>query len=141
MLAILDISTGYRILGLLHIVAVVVAFGPLFVYPTLHRARAAAEMAKLHLYVSLPALVLVWVLGMGMIGMSDEAIEVSDTWVVLALLSWVVLMAVSWFLIRPAITDPSDQAARRLAMGTGITHLLLVFSVWLMVFKPFLDRG
>jgi len=140
-LAILEISTGYRILGLLHIIAVVVAFGPLFVYPALRRAGAASEMAKLHTYVSLPALVLVWVLGMGMIGMSDNAIEVSDTWVLLALLSWVVLMVVSWFLIRPAINDTGEQAAKRLAMGTGITHLLLVFSLWLMVFKPFLERG
>lgn len=137
MLAILEISTGYRILGLVHILAAVVAFGPLFVYPPLRRAGATAELAKLHVYVSLPALVVVWVLGMGMIGMSDGAIEMSDTWVVLALVSWVVLMVVSWFLIRPAISDPGEQAAKRLALGTGITHLLLVFTLWLMVFKPF----
>lgn len=140
MLAIYDfVSTGYQILGLVHILAAVVAFGPLFVYPTLRRAGATGEMAKLHMYMSLPALVLVWVLGMGMIGTSDNAIEMGDTWVVLALVSWVVLMVVSFFLIRPAISDVGERAVKRLAMGTGITHLLLVFTLWLMVFKPFLD--
>ena len=139
MFAVEEISTGYQVLGLVHIVAAVVAFGPLLVYPTLRRAGATAEMAKLHLYVSLPALVLVWALGMGMVGTSKSTIEMSDTWIVLALASWVVLMVVSWFLIRPAITDPGDQTTKRLAMGTGITHLLLVFTLWLMVFKPFLD--
>ena len=32
MLAIFPISTGYELLGLLHILAVVIAFGPLFFY-------------------------------------------------------------------------------------------------------------
>jgi len=45
-------------------------------------------------------------------------------------------MLVSWFLIRPAITDPSEKATSMLAAGTGITHLLLVVALWLMVFKP-----
>ena len=48
-LAILPISTGYQILGLLHILAVIVAFGPLFIYPSLQRAGAAQAVARLHL--------------------------------------------------------------------------------------------
>ena len=74
MLAIFDISTGYQILGLLHILAVIVAFGPLFFYPSLQRAGAAAAVAKLHLRLVLPALALVWVLGMGLVGMSDDVV-------------------------------------------------------------------
>lgn len=140
MLAIDQVSTGYQLLGLLHIVAAVVAFGPLFAYPALRRAGATAELAKLHMYVVLPALALVWVIGMGMIGMSKSTIEMSDTWILLALIGWVVLVAVSWFLIRPATQEGSGpQAIKRMAMGSGITHLLLVVMVWLMVFKPFTD--
>ena len=136
MLAILPISNGYKILGILHIIAVVVAFGPLFLYPSLRRAGETATIAKMHMRLALPTLVLVWVLGMGLSGASDDAIKVSDGWVSAAILIWVVLVAVSWFMIRPAITDQSERATSLLAAGTGISHLLLVVAMWLMVFKP-----
>ncbi len=136
MLAILPISNGYRIVGLLHVLAVVVAFGPLFIYPSLQRAGAGTTIAKLHLRISLPALALVWVLGMGLVGMSDKVWKMSQTWIVLSLIGWVILMLVSWFMIRPALSDTSDAARGRLASGIGITHLLLVVMLYLMIFKP-----
>jgi uncharacterized membrane protein len=135
-LAILDISNGYQIVGTLHILAVIVAFGPLFLYPALQRAGASQTVARLHVRLALPALVLVWVLGMGLVGMSDEAWSMTQTWIVLSLVGWVVLMVVSWFLIRPALTDRSPQAAGKMASGIGITHLLMVVILFLMVFKP-----
>jgi len=135
-LAVYDFSTGYQIVGFLHIMAAVVAFGPLFIYPSMQRAGAGAEVAKLHLRMCLPALVLVWVLGMGLVGMSDDNFEMSQTWIVLALIVWVALLVVSWFLIRPSLSDPSEQARAKLAAGIGATHLLVVIAVYLMVFKP-----
>ncbi|MDQ3468951.1 MAG: hypothetical protein M3487_04160 [Actinomycetota bacterium] len=135
-LGILDLSTGYQIMGLLHVITVVAAFGPLLVYPTLQRAGDSAAVAKLHLRLVLPALVLVWVLGMGMVGMSDNVIEMTQTWIVLSLVGWVALMLVSWFLVRPAITDSGAAARSRLAAGVGVTHLLLVVIIALMIFKP-----
>ena len=78
MIAILPISNGYKILGILHIIAVVVAFGPLFLYPSLRRAGETATIAKMHMRLTLPAMALVWVLGMGLAGASDDAIKVSD---------------------------------------------------------------
>ena len=68
-LAIFPISTGYQILGLLHILAVIVAFGPLFFYPSLQRAGAGADARQ-----APPAAgrcrrsTLSWVLGMGLVG-------------------------------------------------------------------------
>jgi hypothetical protein len=135
-LAIFDISTGYRILGVIHVLAVIVAFGPLFIYPSLQRAGAGATIAKLHLRLVLPALALVWVLGMGLIGTSDSLWEMSQTWIVLSLIGWVILMLVSWFLIRPSLTDTSEQARAKMASGIGVTHVLLVVMLYLMVFKP-----
>jgi uncharacterized membrane protein len=135
-LAIYDISTGYQILGLLHIVAVIAAFGPLFVYPSMLRAGASAAVATWHLRLSLPALVLVWVFGMGLVGASDEVIEMSDGWVIASLLIWVALVVVSWFLIRPSLTDTSERARSMLSAGLGITHLGMVVALWLMIFKP-----
>ena len=136
MLAILPISTGYKVLGLFHILAVIVAFGPLFLYPSLQRAGQTQTIARMHLLMSLPALVLVWVFGMGLVGMSDDTIEMSETWVVLSLIGWVALMVVSWFLIRPALSDTSPAAKGKLSAGIGITHLLLGVILILMIWKP-----
>jgi hypothetical protein len=136
-LAIFDtISDGYQIVGLLHVLAVIIAFGPLFVYPSLQRADAGATLAKLHLRLVLPALALAGVLGVALVEMSDDAWEFSQTWVVLALIGWVALMLVSWFLIRPSLTDGSDQARAKMASGIGVTHVLLIVMLYLMIFKP-----
>jgi uncharacterized membrane protein len=116
--------------------SVVVAFGPLFLYPSLHRAGQTVTIAKLHMYMALPALVLMWVLGMGLAGMSDDAIELSDPWVAVSIVLWAVAVAVSWFLIRPSLTDTSESARAKLSAGTGVTHLILVVGLYLMVFKP-----
>lgn len=136
MLAIYDFSNGYQVLGALHILTAVAAFGPLFIYPAMQRAGAGAEVARLHLRLSLPALVLTWVFGMGLVGMSDDAIEMSQTWIVLSLVGWVAAVAVSWFLIRPSLVEHSESARSKLAAGTGASHLIAVVVIFLMVFKP-----
>jgi uncharacterized membrane protein len=135
MLAIYPISTGYQIMALLHIAAAVVAFGPLLVYPTL-RDAAPQRLAKLHMTMTFPALVLLWVIGMGMAGMSDDTFKVSQTWLVLAIVDWVILVVVSWFLIKPAITDTSESARAKFSAGTGVTHLGMVVGLILMIWKP-----
>jgi uncharacterized membrane protein len=135
-LAIYPLSDGYRFLGLLHIAAVIAAFGPLLVYPTLRASGDSARLARLYLYLSFPALTLVWVLGMGMVGVSDKVVEMSETWIVLSIVGWVILMAIGWFLIRPAITDRSQGADKRFSAGVGATHLLMIVILILMVFKP-----
>ena len=136
MLAIWNFSTGYQILGVLHILAVIAAFGPLLVYPSLRRAGDTAGLAKLHMSLSLPALTLVWIFGMGLVGTSKGHYDMSQTWIVLSLVGWVILMAVSWFLIRPALTDAGESARSRMAAGIGVTHLLLIVQLYLMIWKP-----
>lgn len=137
-LAIWDIadSPAYRYFGALHILAAIVAFGPLMIYPTLRKTGDTARLAKLHLRMTLPALTLTWVLGMGLVGMSDDLWEMKDAWIVVSLLGWVIAMAVSWFLIRPAITDSSEAADKKFSAGIGVTHLVLVVVLFMMVFKP-----
>jgi hypothetical protein len=135
MLAIYPISTGYQIMALLHIAAAVVAFGPLLVYPTL-RDAAPQRLAKLHMTMVFPALVLLWVIGMGMAGMSDDNFELSQTWLVLAIIDWAILMVISWFLIKPAITDTSEPARAKFSAGVGVTHIGMVVGLILMIWKP-----
>ena len=64
-------------------------------------------------------------------------ISLAGTWFVsISILLWLVALAVSWFLIRPALTSESDEARSRMAMGIGITHVALLVSLYLMIFKP-----
>jgi hypothetical protein len=142
MFAVLDLGTGYQIVALLHIISAVVAFGPLFVYPALRKAGQTETIAALHMRMTFPALALLWVLGMGLAGMSkpdgsDEPIyTVSQGWLSGSIVLWAVLMAVSWFLIRPALTDPSESATSKLMAGVGIMHLGLTIGLVLMIWKP-----
>lgn len=136
MIAILLQTTPYRIMALVHILAAVVAFGPLFLYPGLRKAGETRTLAATHMRLTFPALIVLWVVGMGLAGMSEDAYELSQLWLTLSILNWVVLVAVSWFLIRPAISDTSESAASKLAAGTGVTHLGLVVGLVLMIWKP-----
>jgi uncharacterized membrane protein len=128
-------STGFKILLVLHIIAAVAALGPLFVMASLQRADPAAA-GRLYLRMCLPALVLVWVFGMGLVGASDDAFSMGDGWVIASLLVWVALIAVGAAVIRPALTARGDQARARLSAGLGTSHLLTVVVIYLMVFKP-----
>lgn len=135
-IAILLDTFPYRLMSLLHVLSAIAAFGPLFLYPGLHKSGETTVIAQLHMRFTFPALVLLWVLGMGLAGMSEDAYELSQTWLALSVVVWVVLVAVSWFMIRPAITDSSPSATGKLMAGTGITHLGLVIGLVLMVWKP-----
>lgn len=129
-------STTYNIFLLAHVLTATVAFGPLFFYPALRRNGETVTMARLHMRLAFPALTLMWVLGMGLAGLSDGTFKVATPWITMSIVVWAVLMLVSWFLIRPALGDTDPAAAKKLAAGTGITHLLLVVGLYLMVFQP-----
>jgi hypothetical protein len=123
-------------MALLHILAAIVAFGPLFLYPGLRKAGETTTMAAAHMRLTFPALVALWILGMGLAGMSKDTYTMSQLWLTLSIIDWVIMIAVSWFLIRPAISDTSESATAKLAAGTGVTHLGLVVGLILMIWKP-----
>ena len=66
MIAILLDTTPYRVMALVHILAVVIAFGPLFLYPGLRKAGETQTIAATHMRLTFPALVVLWVVGMGL---------------------------------------------------------------------------
>jgi len=80
----------------------------------------------------------VWVAGMGIAGINKFDLA-EMYWVTITIALWLVALAVSWFLIRPSISDESAAATKKLSAGVGVTHLILVLSLWLMIFKPFVD--
>lgn len=127
-------ATGYQVLLLLHVTFVVVAFGGNFVQPMLARSGDVSDEAfgKVSLYIQLPALVLMWVTGMGLVGMSDEIWQMSQLWVILAILTFLAACLLQ-FLVGRSFRSGNRQMA---PMFTGMLHLLMVFGLYLMIFKP-----
>ena len=144
-------ETGYRIVYLLHIAAVVVAFSAAFVHPRLGGLAkrlpgdAASQLnqtivagsTKLHF----PALVLAGLFGTAMVPMSDDLYEFSQAWISGAFLVWFAMLAILFFLLMPAerrlVAAPADgEAQKKVGMFGGILHLLLLVMLVLMIWKP-----
>lgn len=132
-------QTLVQLLYFVHILAVVGAYGPLFLYPRLQRAGETQAMAKLHMRLAFPSLIVLWVAGMGIAGINKFSLA-ETWWISLTIVLWIVALVVSWFLIRPAVSDTSEDARKKMAAGVGVSHLVLVLSLWLMIFKPFVDE-
>jgi uncharacterized membrane protein len=143
-------DTGYNILLLLHIVAVVVAFAPAAINPLLERylvrnggdaalqtwAGFARDYTK---KIALSALVVALVTGILMIVVSDDVIEFSDTWISLAFLVWFAIAGVVSALILKGerLVAAGDMKGRELlAKGGPIATVLLLVMLYLMIFKP-----
>ena len=148
MIAFID-SFGYKLFFLLHILAVIVAFAPAFVWPVVSvqlkkqgkpvgpsiGALAAGNTAKVHG----PALVLVGIFGMGLVGMSDKVFKFSQSWVSVALLLWFIMLGVLFGMMLPAEKKAAlgDEAADKIvSMAGGILHLLLLVMLIDMIWKP-----
>ncbi|HEX7444306.1 MAG TPA: hypothetical protein VF320_10480 [Acidimicrobiales bacterium] len=141
-------STPYRILLILHILFVVVAFGGLFAAPMLARAQGASTAVASGMVgylqrIAVPAIILAGLMGFGLIGMSkvgDKAkFEFSQSWVGIAMLLWLLEIGLLLGLLIPTerkVAAGDAEAAKRLPMFTGLSHLILLVAVGLMVFKP-----
>lgn len=143
------LSTGFGILLLLHLLAVIVAFAPAFVNPFLSaRARSDGQAVPASVWTKLvknsqqvhgPALVLAGIFGMGMVGMSDKAFKFSQPWVSAAFVIWIAMVAIVFGLLIPAekkVAAGDADAEKKVSMFGGIMHLLLLVILILMVFKP-----
>ena len=140
-LAMLD-DTGYKIVLLLHILAVLVAFSPMFVMPLLARSGGEGTGGAVLTYLqrfATPAVVLAGFFGLALIGMSDKVFEFSQAWVSFALLLWIIQVALFIFAILPAQRKAAAgdaEAARRVPMFTGMIHLVLLILLYLMIWRP-----
>ncbi|QWT24394.1 DUF2269 domain-containing protein [Subtercola sp. PAMC28395] len=144
----------------LHVVAAVFIAGPLAILPMvgLRAVREgntvqAASLAKSTSLLSWLSLIIV-VLGFGALGMSDptDNFSFSDTWVWLSIVLYVVAFVLTMFVVVPALRIAGEAPAvagdgtvvaaakpagySRIAMGSGISTLLLVVITVLMVAKP-----
>ncbi len=148
-------TTAINIVELLHILTVVLAFAPVFVHPLLRRQMLAADTSGYrHLVLSMaanarrvhgPALIAAGFLGIALVEMSEDAISVSDGWVIAAIVIWVAMIGVLHGLIRPALKAQGEassgdtsaaSAGRRAEMGSALLSILFVVQMVLMIWQP-----
>ena len=115
-------ATGYKIVLILHIVAVIVGFGALFVVPMLGRAEGASATGRRRHARLRPAgrgagVAVAGILGFALIGMSDKVWEFKQRWVGIAILLWIVELAVLWFGV--AATEKKVGRRRRRGRPAG----------------------
>ena len=130
-------NTGFQILLLIHILAAVVAFGGNFVQPMLQRANTDdAALAKVNKLIQLPALVVLFLAGIGLILTSkvqDVAVfKFDQMWISVAFLV-VIVAIVLQYLIARAYENDNTAVVAPLAGGL---HLCLIVGLVLMIWKP-----
>lgn len=141
-------STTYRLLFLLHIAAIVVAFAPAITHTVLTRQlgqdngvlrRFAGFAATNEQRIHGTALILVGVFGIGLIFTSDSAWEFDQLWVNLAMVVWIAMNGVLHAMIVPgerALGSGDQSAQQRLDLGGLIMTVLFLVMLYLMIWKP-----
>ena len=143
-------STAYKLVFLLHILTVVVAFAGGWTSPRYGSFAATSDeatrtgisgvTAALTAQMHMPALVLAGFFGIVLIPLSDGWIEFSQMWISLGFLLWFAMLGVMFGLVIPAqrklVAGETGDPEKKLAMATGITHLLFLLMLIDMIWKP-----
>ena len=144
-------TTAYNIVELLHVLTVLVALAPVFVHPLLRRQMRTADGAgQQQLVVAMaanarrlygPALIVAGLLGIAMVEMSEEAISMTEGWVIAAIVVWVVMNGVLHGMIRPALKaqgsdGPSPGTDKRLEAASALMSIGFTVQLVLMIWQP-----
>ena len=148
-------GTVYKIMFLLHIVAIVAAFAPMVIHPVMGAQakgdgggtveRVAGYMAANSRRIHFPALIAVGIFGLGMVfsskpsGADDAAWGFDQTWVSLALLVWIALCGIVSAVITPGerkLAAGDLDAEKKVALGGQIATVLFLVMLYLMIWKP-----
>jgi uncharacterized membrane protein len=150
LLVLADVGSGlYKLFFLLHIIAVLVAFAPAVVHAIMGAQFEALSDEDGQKFARLayknshrvygPALVLIGFFGVGLVIISDKAIEFSDAWVSLAFIVWLAIIGVVFGMILPSekkVGGGDMAASKAVAMGGQIATVLLLVMLYLMIWKP-----
>jgi len=144
-------TTAYNIVELLHVLTVLVALAPVFVHPLLRRQmQSAGGSAHQQLVVAMasnarrmygPALIVAGLLGIALVEMSEDAISLTEGWVIAAIVIWVAMNGVLHGLIRPALKaqgagDVSLGTGKRLEAGAALLSIGFTVQLVLMIWQP-----
>ena len=144
-------TTVYNIVELLHVLTILVALAPVFVHPLLRKQmRAVGGDGHQHLVVAMaanarrlysPALIVAGLLGIALVEMSEDAISMTDGWVIAAIVIWVIMNGVLHGMIRPALKAQGDEGAsagtdKRLEVGSALLSIAFTVQLILMIWQP-----
>jgi len=143
---------GYKVLLLLHLLSVVIGFGPWMLNGLLPRwalARSAEEGQAVNgaafriSNISQFAIYAAFIFGFATLGSApSHTIKASQAWVWISILCWIAIVGVMHGLALPAqrqLRDgQGDRAAvtQRLSVAAGIINLLVIVAIVMMVFEP-----
>lgn len=157
------VDPGYKITLFLHILAVVLAFGPTFGYaiffsvaPQYPRATPAilTGMQRCDRYLVNPGMVVLLLAGIGLLAMSDGAWDTSDVFVAVGFVAIFALFGLQHGFFQPQTQKAKELAERDLkagdtlsaefeALGARIGNvgklagLIVVVTIFFMTYKPF----
>jgi len=158
------VSADYKIALFLHILAVVLAFGPTFGYAlfasvaTQHPRATPAILTGIQRcdrYLVNPGLIVLLIAGIYLLVASDSAWETSDVFVSVGFLAIIVLFGLQHAFFQPqvrkakelaerdlkggdALSDEFEAVTERIGRVGGIAGLIVVVSIFFMSYKPFL---
>jgi uncharacterized membrane protein len=153
---------GYKIAAFLHILAVVLAFGPTFGYafffsvaPQFPRATPAilAGVQKVDRYLVNPGMIVLLLAGIYLL--ADGPWEESDVFISVGFLAIIVLFGLQHAFFQPqtrkarnlaerdlksgdAFSDEFNVVSERLSKVGGLAGLIVVVTIFFMSYKPFL---
>jgi len=158
------VDPGYKIVLFLHILAVVLAFGPTFGYafffsvaPQYPQATPAilAGVQKVDKYLVNPGMIVLLLAGIGLLSLSDGAWDTSDAFVGVGILAILVLFGLQHGFFQPQVRKAKEVAERDLKAGAALSPefeaigqrfgqvgtlagVVVVVTIFFMTYKPFL---
>jgi uncharacterized membrane protein len=158
------VDPGYKIALFLHILAVVLAFGPTFGYafffsvaPQYPKATPAilAGVQKVDRYLVNPGMVVLLLAGIVLLTASDGAWDTSDVFVAVGFVAIIALFGLQHGFFQPQTQKAKEIAERDLKAGDtlslefealsqrigqvgGIAGIVVVVAIFFMTYKPFL---
>lgn len=155
--------TFESVLVFLHVLAVIVAFGPTFAYGILVSTAVATNQAavptvisgirRIDTFLGLPGLAVLVVTGIWLVIDEDRPWDWSDTFVSIGLTAIIILIAMMLLFFRPrskraaaiaeqdlaagtGLSDDFDALSRQLAIGSQLATLIVLVALFFMVVKP-----
>jgi uncharacterized membrane protein len=158
------VDPGYKIALFLHIVAVVLAFGPTFGYafffsvaPQYPKATPAilAGVQRVDRYLVNPGMVILLLAGIGLLSASDGVWDGSDAFVVVGFIAIIALFGLQHGFFQPQVRKAKALAERDLEAGDTLSPefealgkqigqvgtlagVIVIVTIFFMTYKPFM---
>ena len=139
------VDPGYKIALFLHILAVVLAFGPTFGYafffsmsPSHPRATPAilAGIQKVDRYLVNPGLIVLLLAGIYLL--ADGPWEASDAFISVGFLAIIVLLGLQHAFFQPQVRKAKVALGERIGRVGTLAGLIVVVTIFFMAYRPFL---